>query len=353
MSLKEVLEKITDYDIVDILLDLGSNDPSFVRDGMLFNTVCHNHEEVGKQKLHYYSETKTFHCYTECHHVGNIVELVMKTKECDYYEAYEYVCAKIGVSTSTLKYGFTEEQIDNSFISKFRDKTEEEKEQLIVRDKSVLKRFWSNLFHRCWIDDFITIDVMKKFGIMFDISENRIIIPHYDKDDNLIGIRCRNLNKDAVDAGKKYMPITLNKVLYNYPTSLNLYGMNFHKASIMKYKKALIGESEKFVMQHESYYGEESIAVAINGSYLSDEQIEILQDYGVEEIILALDKEFETKDEEDDYMKKIQEKFVNRLIMYFTVSIIWDSENDLELKMSPTDKGKDVFEKLYKNRIII
>lgn len=352
MSSEEVINSITDNDIIDILLDLGSEEPFPANDGMLFNTICHNKDKKGKKKLHYHSKTKTFYCYTECHSIGNIFKLVMKVKECSYRDAYEYVCSKIGISTSILKYGFTEEKTDDSFLDKFKEK-KEEIEMPIPRDEKVLDIFWKNLFHKSWVDDFITIETMKKFNIRFDISGNRIIIPHYDKDGVLIGIRCRNLDEKKVLDGKKYMPIVVNNVLYSYLTSLNLYGLNFNKHAIRKYGKILIGESEKFVMQHVSYYGDDSIAVAISGSSLSDYQIKLMRDMEVREVILALDKEFENKHEENLYREKIQRTFVNPLIAFFTVSVIWDTDNDLSLKMSPTDKGKKTFEKLYNNRIFV
>lgn len=353
MNTNQAIEQITDYDIVDILIDLGSDEPSFVRGGMLFNTICHNREPgEGKKKLHYHSETKTFFCYTECHNIGNIFRLVMKVRECSFREAYEYVCLKLGISTTSLKYGFSHEKSDNSFIRKFNKQQKTKKEKIEIRDKSVLNKFWPNLFHQSWIKDNISIEVMKEFGIRYDIYENRIIIPHFDENDNLIGVRCRYLDAKKVEEGKKYMPITVDNVLYNYPTSMNLYGVNFNKNNIIKYKKVIIGESEKFVMQHKSFY-EDSVAVAISGSFISPEQIEILKKYEVDEVIIALDKEFENKEEEKVYMEKVQYKFVNPLCKYFTVSIVWDTENDLDLKDAPTDKGKEVFEKLYKNKITV
>ena len=353
MNVNNVIEQITDYDVVDLLVDLGSSAPSFVRGGMLFNTICHNREPgEGKKKLHYHSETKTFFCYTECHNIGNIFRLVMKVRECSFREAYEYVCLKLGISTTSLKYGFSHEKSDNSFIRKFNKQQKTKKEKIEIRDKSVLNKFWPNLFHQSWIKDNISIEVMKEFGIRYDIYENRIIIPHFDENDNLIGVRCRYLDAKKVEEGKKYMPITVDNVLYNYPTSMNLYGVNFNKNNIIKYKKVIIGESEKFVMQHKSFY-EDSVAVAISGSFISPEQIEILKKYEVDEVIIALDKEFENKEEEKVYMEKVQYKFVNPLCKYFTVSIVWDTENDLDLKDAPTDKGKEIFEKLYKNKITV
>lgn len=352
MTSEEVLSQITDEDIVNILEDLGSEEPYPVSDGLLFNTICHNHNRIGKKKLHYRFESKTFYCYTECHAIGNIFKLVMKAKDCSYRKAFEYVCSKTGINVTVLKYGFTEEKVDNSFIKKFKQKTND-MQLPEIRDEKVLDYFWSNLFHESWIKDYITIETMKKFNIRYDITGNRIIIPHYNKDNQLIGIRCRNFDQEKLDEGKKYMPITISGVVYKYSTSLNLYGLNINKHAIRKYKKILIGESEKFVMQHVSYYGDESIAVAISGSTLSEYQIKLMRELDVHEVIIALDKEFTNENEAAEYRAKIQEKFINPLISYFTVSIIWDKHNDLELKMAPTDKGKETFDKLFKERIIL
>lgn len=351
MTSKEVIEYMTEYDVIDILIDLGSEEPSLTRDGLLFNTICHNGPGEGKKKLHYHIESKTFYCYTECHNIGNIYKLVMKVKECSYVEAYEHVCSMLGIPTSSLKYGFTEQKCDNSFISKF-DKKEEVIELPEVKDEKVLNKFWKNLFHESWIKDHISIETMKKFGIRYDIYGYRIIIPHYNENNQLIGIRCRNLDKKKVEDGKKYMPIIEDGIMYNYLTSLNLYGFNINKHNIRKYKKVIIGEAEKFVMQHSTFY-ENSVSVALCGSSIHKFQIEMLIKNGVEEVILALDKEYSTKEEEEEYKEKIQRGFVSKLCQYFIVSIIWDTENLLDLKMSPTDRGKEVFEKLYQKRIIL
>lgn len=349
MTQKEIIESLTDYDIVDIMISLGSEDPAFVRDGMLFTTICHGGQ---KKKLHYHSDEKTFYCYTHCGNIGNIFALVAKVRECSYRDAYEYVCSFFGIATTVLKYGFTHAKVDNSFIRKFEVK-EEKKEELTPYDDKVLDRFWSNLFHKSWQDDHISIPTMKLFNIRFDISENRIIIPHYDIDNRLVGIRCRNFDEEKVEDGRKYMPITVNGILYNYSTHLNLYGLHMHKNAIKTFKKVIIGESEKFVLQHHTFYGDNSVAVAISGSAFSDEQMELLKSLDVEEVIIAVDKEFTNEEEEKEYSEKINKTFISKLNPYFKVSIIWDRDNLLEHKMAPTDKGKEVFDKLYKSRIFI
>lgn len=346
-----MINQMSDEDVITILSDLGSNYPKEARNSLMFQTVCHHGE---KHKLCYYKDTKSFQCYSNCGHFSNIFSLVMHSKDCSFGEAYKHVCDRIGYySSSILQYGFKEELVDNSFINKFRQvkKNNPKEESIIIRDPVVLKRF-RDLYHHTWVEDNIDINVMKLFGIKYDILDNAIIIPHYNQDGELIGIRARYLNEYMVASGKKYMPITIDDVLYNYPTSLNLFGLNVNKENIIKYKRVVIGEAEKFVMQHRSYY-EDSTAVALNGSSLSDYQVQMLIDLGVETVVLALDKEFNNEEEEKKYKEKINKAFISKLFPYFTVEIIWDQHNVLDLKDAPTDKGKEVYEKLYNERIIL
>jgi len=351
MNAKEVLEIITTEDIINIMYELGSGTPRKVGDGYLFQSICHNGPGEGKYKLHYHEKSKTFFCYTHCGNLSNIFNLAMEVLDCSFVEAFKYVCDKLSLQISnTLKYGFDEDKVDNSFIRKFKIE-EEERLEVIIRNPKVLNRYW-DLYHHTWIKDHISVEVMKMFNIKFDISENRIIIPHYNIDGNLIGIRARHLDSHMIEAGRKYMPITIDEILYNYPTSMNLFGLNMNKDNIKKYKKIIIGESEKFVMQHRSFY-DDSIAAALNGSSLSKFQIQTLRDLGVESVILALDKEFQNEKEEELYKAKINKSFVAKLQQYFTLEIIWDTENLLDFKDSPLDKGKEVWEKLYVKRIIL
>ena len=131
----------------------------------------------------------------------------------------------------------------------------------------------------------------------------------------------------------------------------NLYGIHKTKEAIKKYKKVVIGESEKFVLQMETYYKENNISVAICGSTFSKFQAKMLLDLGVEEFIFALDKEYETIEDESIYLKKIYKKVKILLDNNIKVTLIWDEINGLlGYKDSPTDKGKATYEKLVKNR---
>lgn len=352
MNANSVKELLSDNNIIDLLLHLGSNYPQKQTNGFMFNSICHNAVGEGKYKLMYYSESKSFYCFSSCGFIGSIFDLVSKVLNYDFLTSFKFVCNFFNIDYSTNFSEYKDLRVDNSFIKKFNKKKEDI--VLKIHDEMVLNNF-SCLYHETWINDHITRETMIKFNIRYDISCNRIIIPHYNLDNELIGIRCRNLNEAEVNAGKKYMPITINTTLYNYPTHSNLFGLNVNKEAIRKYKKVIIVESEKAVLQLYSYYGQDCIAVACSGSFISLYQIEILKDLGVEVVILALDKEFETIGDEDEivYRKKIKKSFVDKMSIYFNLQIIWDFKNLINKKDSPTDKGREVFEELLKERLFL
>lgn len=353
MKASEIVKQMSDEEVIKILEDLGSDNYRYVNDGILFRTICHNGANSGKLKLHYHRDSKTFHCYTECGQIGNIFNLYMHMYGCEFNDAYVYICEELNISMANipLKYGFTE-ITDTSFINKFNNNSNNIKlEDLIVKDDNVLNRF-SDMFYQKWIDEHISIETMKLFNIKFDILEGCIIIPHYNIAGDLIGIRARHLKENVIESFGKYMPLTIDGESYSYPTRLNLFGLNVNMLNIIKYKTIVIGESEKFVMQHKTFYPDTSTAVGLNGSVLSDEHIEILKGLGVETVVLALDKEYTNQEESDRYSILIKRKIVDKLYPFFNVEILWDRWNLIDYKDAPTDKGKEIYEELYKNRII-
>ena len=76
---------------------------------------------------------------------------------------------------------------------------------------------------------------------------------------------------------------------------------------------------------------------------------------GVREVIIALDKQYQTLDSDEckKWAKHIKDKIINKLSSYFLVYVIWDTSDTLGYKDSPTDKGKDVLLKLMENKIYV
>jgi hypothetical protein len=214
--------------------------------------------------------------------------------------------------------------------------------------------YFTKYYHPSWLQDGITKEAMDKFQISFSIAQNKIIIPHFDINGRLVGIRGRALNEEDIALGK-YKPIKIGETLYTHPLQFNLYGIYEHKEGIKMRRQAIIAEAEKSVLLDQGYYGDLSNCVACCGSNFNKYQISMLTDIlGATEIIIALDKEYETCYDEKakKYRAKI-EQMCRKFKTQATFSYIWDYDNLLKEKDSPFDRGKEIFEKLFKERIKI
>ena len=214
--------------------------------------------------------------------------------------------------------------------------------------------YFTEYHHPLWLKDGIKPDVMDKFHIGFSILQNKIVIPHFDINGRLIGIRGRTLNPEEMEYGK-YRPIQVGNILYAHPLTFNLYGIYEHQEGIKRRKIAIIVEGEKSVLLDDGFYGELSNTVACCGSKFNIYQISMLTNIlGANEITIAFDKEYDDwhSDKAHEYFKKI-ETMCKKYSWMASFSIIWDYDNLLREKDSPFDRGQEVFEELYKNRIKI
>lgn len=355
----EIKENITDEQMFNFLSSLGAE--PIVRGNVILNkTICHCGQS---HKLYYYSNTKLFKCYTDCGgEAWDIFELVRKVKQRELGQeftlpaAIKYVADYFGYSSNsqdafeqiTTRDDFTlfenYSKINNIVLEK-------QNVDLKEYDDNILKNFPRPII-KPWIDDGISKEVMEYYEICYDPKNCGIVIPHRDINGKLIGVRERTVIKENADLYGKYLPMKIGNKMFNHPISFSLFGIYQNKDNIKRLKKAIVVEAEKSVMQYATMFGQENnICVAICGSSFIKYQAQILLDLGVEEIIIALDKQY--KELNDDEFKKLVKNLKNIHLKYghlTKISFIFDKENLLPYKASPTDEGKDVFLKLYKNK---
>lgn len=117
----------------------------------------------------------------------------------------------------------------------------------------------------------------------------------------------------------------------------------------------MLVEAEKSVLQTDTMFGDKNFTVALCGSNLTDYQKGIILMLGVREVIVALDKQYETLDSDEckKWAKHIKDKIIDKLSAYVVVTVIWDTSNLLGYKDSPTDKGKETLLELMDNKIYV
>ena len=297
-------------------------------------------------KLYYYKNTHIFTCFTECGNM-NIFQFLRHYYQTrgisyDWYEDIYSVIVNCSVSKEF------EGLVDNrvSYKERFAGRVQRELPEF---PKGVLDVF-TKFYPTEWLNDGISKEAMDKFNILYSISQNKIIIPHYDLNGRLIGIRGRALNEYEVENYGKYMPVKLENTWYKHPLSLNLYGINKNWENVKENGICFLFESEKSVLQLESFE-RPNCGLAVCGSAFNKYQLNLLMKYcRPKEIVICFDNE--EKPNSSNYFDKlwgIGKKYSN----YCNFSFIYDRKNLTNEKDSPTDKGEEVFEELLKRRIYV
>lgn len=357
-SLKDIKESLTPEQIEQFMCEVLNAGPA-KEDGQgnkIFLTVDRHptHPEEGSYKLYYYDDKKLFVSYTGGENF-DIFGLVQCVKDVSLNEAKALVCSYFKIDWMGAE-GFYEpepEVVDDwDILNRYAD-YDIEPRALAERELSpTLMEYFTKAYPQAWLNDGITIEAMDRYGIRMDIASQKAIIPHRDDEGNLVGIRGRAFDPREIAERGKYAPVTIGTTTYKHPLGDYLYGLYEAKYAIEKLGKVCVVESEKACMQAYSMFRDDNFTVATCGSSgLSSVQIDLLLKYGVREIILGYDKEFETGD--IDKMHAYEQKLLRitqPLAPLFDVNVIFDYTGLLGYKDSPMDKGKDVLLRLMKTK---
>lgn len=329
--------------VIELMQDLGADRYKETDKAIIFPTICHNHEsEDASMKLYYYPKTHTFHCYTDCGCTFNIFEMFKKRYELlkVEYDFYKDIVLKIEPSPISRK----REEFIKPYESIYETQNHTPEINMPPINKGILQMY--DFYPTAeWLNDGISEEAMRHYNILYSISDNKIIIPHYDINDNLVGIRGRALNDEDLIQGK-YMPVKIEGKYYAHPLGYNLYGLNVVKDNIRAFEMAIVAEAEKSCMQAETMFGaDRNIVVAACGSTINKYQIDLLIACGAKRILIAFDNEGSTWKEREEYFHKLK-ALCSKYKNYVTMGFTFDNSGLLGLKDSPFDRGEEVATKL-------
>ena len=315
---------------------------------LLMPTACHHSElDEASWKLYYYKNNHIFYCYTECSGMSifKFLRNYYEIRQIDF-DWYQDIY-KVILDCSNYR------QFDSFTSQKYKPIRNmykaAELQKLPTYPDGILNCF-TKFYPPEWLKDGISKASMDKFNIRYSIPQNKIIIPHYNANNELVGIRGRALNEWEVENVGKYMPVQIEGKWYSHPLSLNLYGLNWTKENIKRTGICFLVEAEKSVLQMEGW-DFANCSAAVCGSQFNKHALKLLmQTARPREVVICFDKE-ELPGSEDYFNKlwSIGKKYQN----YCDFSFIYDRENLLNMKDSPTDHGADTFWKLYRKRVKI
>lgn len=360
MNAQEFKASLSVQDIINFVTQaLGSEDYKEDDAGNpIFQTIDHNSRGQGKYKLYYYPDNQVFVSYT----AGKTMDIYSLTQEAgyasDFRSAYQFVAHFFGYDIYSEEFAqveTTELTADWDLLNKFAALNQPEPTKKVEKKiiSKALLEYFPNFIPYEWYKEGIAIEAMQKFGIRMDTVNQKIIIPHYDVEGQLIGIRGRSFNWYDLQRGAKYSPIYLGvDSVYNHPLGEHLYGLWANKETIRQTKTVVIVEAEKSVLLSETYFPNHNFTVAVCGSSITDMQVNLLLSLGVTQVILALDKESPSAPGCPETLA-YKDKLLNmayKFTPYVATYIIMDHSDLLGLKDSPFDKGKEVLIELMKQK---
>lgn len=184
-----------------------------------------------------------------------------------------------------------------------------------------------------WEAEGISKESLKKFQVMYDSFSDRLVYPIKNRDGKIVNIGGRTLDP-------KWKEKELRKYCYFYSWGkLELiYGLFENLESVLEKREIILFEGCKSVLLADTY-GIHNTGALLT-SHLNPHQMKILAQLGVR-VVFALDRDVDiTKDHN-----------IERLKRYVYVEYVNDKNGFLDPKDSPVDKGADVFNDVYNNRL--
>jgi len=311
----------------------------------------------GSPKLYFYKDSQIYFGYTSSrsYDIISLVQtrLALLKQPCSFLDACQFILDTTNINPDSISRIKKDGHVyDWSNLERFV-RVRKYGNQLSEYNRNIIDTL-PPLYPQAWIDEGISEETMDKYQIRYYERCNQTVIPCFDDEARLVGVRVRNWDKDRVEQAK-YMPlVTLDGQCYKFNTNQVFYGINYNKPEIERTGKVIIVESEKAVMKLDTYMGRHNIALGMYGSNLGIQRRNQLLKMGVNTVSYVVDNDFIGQDDEffEQWREKIRH-FIKLWDGFCRVEIVWDNLGLLGPKENATDRTKEVWEQLWENREII
>ena len=284
--------------------------------------------------------SKRFYFCFGCGAHGNIITFISKYHNIPYDAAVRYLAGLVGMNPDKTEISPAVAYMKR--LKKKRSLLNEKARKHEILDKSILNEFeygdipW-------WRKDGIPQEIMDKYGVGYDRSSRRIVYPVYDTNGDLINIKGRT----TIENYKSYDPPIPKYINYEPIGDLDYFqGMNFKKEIIEECGECILFESFKSVMLADSFGYKNSVSVENHS--LNRFQLKILLSLKCN-VVIAFDSDVPLHEITDlDTVKQLK-LFTNVFVVVDRDHLLGESGN----KNAPVDKGKDIWETLYNQKIRI
>ena len=329
-NLKQFLKSSPEI-IVEILEELEFNDIRYGNGEIRASLPDGDNETSVHIRLNDFLSTNVYtrNEFADKFQFNDFISLIQYVTKRRFHQAYEYLCHKCGIESDYVP---LETPTLLKIIRHF--KTREQKTETIV-PKGMLEQYPTYIVDE-WVGEGIPSEIQKIYDIRIDKQRKRWLIPSYNEDGNLVTVQGRTYLEN-------HKELKLPKYIYykfgeGSTYNSNLFGLNVSKDDILEKKEVILFEGAKSVMKAYSWGYKNSLAT--QGCNITDLQLKKILALRCN-VVLAFDKDKTFKD-----IEKTLKEFSRYTNTYYILG-----GKLLDEKDSPVDKGQEVWEELYKNKI--
>ena len=263
---------------------------------------------------------------------GNIFTFVTKYFNCSSVDAVNILKAYAGYEGDII---IPKGKLDSiGIMKKYVTKEHHGKQSsgVVLPDDYMVRYEKRDSKLQLWRDEGISDESLEKFQVRYDPFSDRLVYPIHNMDGEIVNIGGRALAPNWKEEGqRKYC------YFFSWGTVNTIYGVPENMESILRNREVILFEGCKSVLLADTWgiYN----TGAILTSHLSPNQMILLAKLGVD-VVFALDNDVDVRND----------KNIQKLKNYVNVFYLYDFNNLLSEKDAPVDKGKEVFEHLYRDK---
>lgn len=326
MEVSEILEAVDIYDYISQFCELEQRS-----DGEYWGLSPLKEENTPSFSVN--TEKQRFYDFSSgCG--GNLLDFITKYYNCDFHKGLSILKKYANISDSGEEELCTR-LLATKIAKRYRVNVKEEKEvsYSALPDDYMSRYEWNEDKLSIWEQEGISKESMRKFGVMYDAFSDRIVYPIRDSHGKIVNVSGRTLDPDFKAKG-------LRKYTYfrSINSQHNIFGLAENLHSICEKKEIILFEGAKSVMQADTWGITNTGAILT--SHLNPAQFKLLIQLGVR-VVFALDAEVNIREDSN----------IMKLIPYVNVEWVKNRRGLLDDKDAPVDKGLEVFQTLYKERV--
>ena len=252
---------------------------------------------------------------------GDIFRLIRSKKgytENEFGKSFKYLCDFLNLKGDFKK--IEKPKIFGGLFEQFNKQSENNLSYEVKTYPITTLGRYELLGNDLFLKDGIDLTTQQKFCIGYDWNSNRIIIPEFSFEGELIGITGRYNGQDYEEWGEpKYYPII------EFKKSLTLYGYSQNYYELCNQNIFLV-ESQKSIMKMDSK-GKHNF-LALGGKALSDIQIKYIQNLNPKSVIVSLDSDA-TEEEAKELCNMLKPK---SSFLRYKVGYVYDYNEEFLIK---------------------